>query len=780
MYAAAQRWRDESMIHDRSLFDGRTLDVDQAASDLLEWYVNNLDLGSGTFVNKLQTQLADVGEDAVQVAAELLYVHALIASTSTWSAAKKAELVSAVTGFRTTGVASMPDDLRAALAGGAAGTGQGYLNYRWKMFAYLVHVFQTIKQLPVSDRREAFGSLDEFRSALANVDTQSVWAQQYALEHLLFPDDAPAVLSRDDRKAITDAFPERGTDIIQVSQHLERNVTYDGKSFVDPYLHPYRRVWNPHEAETRYGQWASLILEAFDLDKRERAYKLEQAPKFRAALREASDGRNPYDPLRAALRGFNVVDYRVSDPFLTWVAANTDDAINALRELQRDPGPGSIDRFLSYISTSDLPGPGARLNIASTLLLGCDAENLPPWRDTAARATRRLTGGSHPEASATSGEIYLGFLERLDTILDVVNRPTAVHLRDRLDAQGLAWTIASPDLNPPGWSEEQNQAFVSWQKGRGTAPATAPSEPMERNSGDHDDEQATADGSAFEALVNGLSFDDLGAQWLEETLILLQRKQQIILQGPPGTGKTFMAKQIAHYLAGTPDRATITQFHPGTSYEDFIQGLRPDATKPSEFTLVDGPLVKIARNALRNPTHTYVLLIDEINRGNIPAIFGELYFLLEYRSTPVTLLYGEQFALPDNLMIIGTMNTADRSITSLDSALRRRFYIRDLRPDEPPVDGMLRRYLADNAPHLAWLADLLDAANARIDDPDQYIGPSHFMGDIDEAWARRAWSYSVMPTLRELYYSNPQRADAFEFDILHEIITGHGTDAEPA
>jgi len=122
-------------------------------------------------------------------------------------------------------------------------------------------------------------------------------------------------------------------------------------------------------------------------------------------------------------------------------------------------------------------------------------------------------------------------------------------------------------------------------------------------------------------------------------------------------------------------------------------------------------------------------------------------------------------------MIIGTMNTADRSITALDAALRRRFYIRDLRPDHPPVDGILRRYLATNAPQLGWLADLLDAANTAIGDADQYIGPSHFMGEVDEDWARRAWSYSVMPTLRELYYNDQRQADALEFDILREALT---------
>jgi len=184
-------------------------------------------------------------------------------------------------------------------------------------------------------------------------------------------------------------------------------------------------------------------------------------------------------------------------------------------------------------------------------------------------------------------------------------------------------------------------------------------------------------------------------------------------------------------------------------------------------------LIKIARQAHDDPDHTFVLLVDEINRGNIPAIFGELYFLLEYRGETVTLMYGGTQSLPKNLLIIGTMNTADRSITSLDSALRRRFYIRDLRPDQPPVDGSLRRLLQQRAPQLNWLADLLDRANSLIGDRDQYVGPSHFMGkEVDETWARRAWQYSVMPTLHELFYSRPEKVDELEFDVLRAAIIG--------
>ena len=141
MYAAARRWRDEALVSDQSLFGGHPIDGLQAADELVEFYVNNPDVGSGTFVAKLKTQLEGVSDAGVQVAAELLYFHTLVVSTASWSARSKAELINSVTGFRSIGVAAMSSKLEAVLSGGAAGPGQAYLNYRWKMFAYLIGVF---------------------------------------------------------------------------------------------------------------------------------------------------------------------------------------------------------------------------------------------------------------------------------------------------------------------------------------------------------------------------------------------------------------------------------------------------------------------------------------------------------------------------------------------------------------------------------------------------------------------------------------------------------------
>ena len=148
---------------------------------------------------------------------------------------------------------------------------------------------------------------------------------------------------------------------------------------------------------------------------------------------------------------------------------------------------------------------------------------------------------------------------------------------------------------------------------------------------------------------------------------LLEEKKQVIFQGPPGTGKTFVADKLARHLAGREDHCRIVQFHPSYSYEDFVRGYRPtlhDGRQPG-FEIRDGPFLRIARRAKNDPDGKYFLVIDEINRGNLAKVFGELYFLLEYRDKPMELMYRNaeepRFTMPGNLYIVGTMNTADRS-----------------------------------------------------------------------------------------------------------------------
>jgi 5-methylcytosine-specific restriction protein B len=270
----------------------------------------------------------------------------------------------------------------------------------------------------------------------------------------------------------------------------------------------------------------------------------------------------------------------------------------------------------------------------------------------------------------------------------------------------------------------------------------------------------------IEELVLRDATDELAAElhvsrtWLQQCIELLTDRPQLIFYGPPGTGKTYIAQAIGRHIA--EDNVRLVQFHPAYSYEDFFEGYRP--VPSGGFELRPGPMRKIVDQALDNPTVPHVLIIDEINRGNLAKVFGELYFLLEYRDKNVDLLYASDddkgFTLPRNVYIIGTMNTADRSIALVDAAMRRRFAFLSLHPSEPPTNGVLRSWL-DEESHPTRVADLLDELNARIEDADFKVGPSYFMrpavyqpGGLD-----RTWNTSILPLLEEHHYGELTAAE---------------------
>ncbi|GAA4352308.1 hypothetical protein GCM10023185_11840 [Hymenobacter saemangeumensis] len=265
---------------------------------------------------------------------------------------------------------------------------------------------------------------------------------------------------------------------------------------------------------------------------------------------------------------------------------------------------------------------------------------------------------------------------------------------------------------------------------------------------------------------------------LDAALAGLARRRNLLLQGPPGTGKTFLARRLAWLLLGSRDegRIELVQFHPSYGYEDFILGFRPD--QQGRFQLVPGTLPLLAQRAINDPGRPHFLLIDEVNRGNVPRIFGELLLLLEAdKRGPAHALRlpyappdAPRFYVPENLYVIGTLNLADRSLSPLDYALRRRFAFVSLLPQFGlPFQEFLRSHRVP-APLVEQLCARMAALNQTIADdpelgPDFQVGHSYFCQPPTDAsqapgWLRLVLEQEIGPLLVDYWREQPQLATA--------------------
>ncbi|UAK58608.1 AAA family ATPase [Mycolicibacterium smegmatis] len=657
-------------------------------------YVDKPDTGGGGFFDKLSHQLAGASPAVVQLFAELLILNVL--PIINVGGPLKVKQVRSVLEMSSEPVA-LPSDVEAALLGGGVfHGGQAFTSYRWAQLAYLIELARHLKSLPEQRRTEALADPLVFRGEVGAVPTGQ-GAQRQSLLYLAFPHFFLPVVKTEHRTALRDAFAD--------------DYLTDPSGDVDIDL---ARIYGAiTEAE---GGHVDLYAE----------------PWIDRWQKPSSPGPEPTDKVRHAwkVHGTNV---KGQDMVPTWRAKQSVSlAASLLRPIDPDVTREELKAFVDEdYRSSGYAARQEKFDEFYTFLKRMHPDDLVVTVSQGMVHFGTVTGPAEFTPSSDGRSNLRRSVRWFENPCPWPDIPSDIAAR--LSAQGEVLDLSQ--------HLEQLLALAEHRPQRpGPAEAHLP--------------------NATQELADRIH---VGLDWLQDCVDLLRERRQIIFYGPPGTGKTYIAQQLAWHVTDKPN-VKLVQFHPAYSYEDFFEGFRPQGEAGGQigFTLKAGPLRSLVDKAAQNPEAAYVLIIDEINRGNLPKIFGELYFLLEYRDQAIDLMYSsdsaEPFSLPKNIFVIGTMNTADRSIALVDAALRRRFAFLPLHPSEVPTRGILRRWLIANG-YDTRLANLHDELNSRISDTDFKIGPSYFMRkkittDPTGKALELMWRTDILPLLEEHHFGD--------------------------
>ena len=621
-----------------------------------------------------------------------------------------------------------------------------------------------------------------FESQLLMNNQNTGGLERHLILHVVFPDTFEPILQNDKRRIaratefaqfISSASLDVDRQIQEIRLGLEAQRGRDFGFYDDDVLPLWRNGATSNPWDDFINRAKEYVAKG-NLDSEEVDYKL----RIGARLNEARNAvAEPSDDWQAVVkRGFggNLIFSIEQAKLRDWIDESSEDALLALQALWAHDDSSFRERirdFCGLLPESASSGPGSRTAAAAVLLMGLDAEQFPPFRVGVFNSAYAEVGYGRPAQGTDEAEIYEHALGFLDRFLDEASR-RGLELRHRLDAQSVVWAVSrnrdeAPRPNPAPPSPDVNTH-------------TTPSPVLE-----------TETPYSLDHIIADGCFLERGR--LEGMLGRFRSRRNLILQGPPGTGKTWLAKRLAYALIGKRSERQVRpyQFHPNLSYEDFVRGWRPsgETSGGSNLALVDGPFLEAIKDAAEEPSRNFVVVIEEINRGNPAQIFGEMLTLLEAdKRTPQEALalsyprhHGERVHIPPNLYVIGTMNVADRSLALVDFAFRRRFVFIDL---EPVLGESWRNWVSDNydidTSFLTNVEQRLSALN-QIIAADSQLGPQFRVGHSavtpsgeDEigdpiSWFRQVVETEIGPLLEEYWFDQPGKVSEEKNKLLQGL-----------